>query len=115
MVDRRRTCSNNDTTELVGTCSCFITLAAFKYVVLGCHIAEGCSFWTHFSLIWPQIHYQPIEVTSMVQLLSPVQVKGSVMENCCEEERTGKLEPAENLPTLVSGGNSVSLTGAVEV
>lgn len=56
-----------------------------------------------------------IEVTSMVQLLLPVQVKGSVMENCWKEARTGKLEPALNLPTLAFGGNSASLTGAVEV
>lgn len=53
---------------------------------------EGCSFWTYFNLIWPQIHYQPMEVTSMVPPLLPVQVKGSVMENCYKEERTGKLE-----------------------
>lgn len=32
----------------------------------------------------------------MVQPLLPVQVKGSVPENCCTEERTGKSEKTPN-------------------
>lgn len=36
-----------------------------------------------------------MEVMGMVQPLLPVQVNGSVLENCCPEERTGKSETAK--------------------